>query len=258
MRLIFKGMSVHVERYGRGGTPLLLLHGWGGRIESLQPLIRDFSTERQVVALDFPGHGDSALPAWDMGVPDFAEMTAFIISQLDIGPCDVVAHSFGGRVTLALAAQYPQLVRKILLTGVPGLRPDTPPPATMKTNVYKALRAFASSETLLRVLGEKRVDSIREWLIQRFGSEDYRALPPAMRPTFVKIVGQDLTPYLPVIKAATLLIWGDRDSAAPLWMARRMEAMIPSAELVIMPGAGHFVYLDKYQEFMRVSAHFLE
>ena len=50
------------------------------------------------------------------------EMTAEIIRRLNLAPCDIVAHSFGARVAILLAATYPELVGRMILTGAAGIK----------------------------------------------------------------------------------------------------------------------------------------
>ncbi|HWL64554.1 MAG TPA: alpha/beta fold hydrolase, partial [Actinomycetota bacterium] len=57
---------------GGSGPPVVVLHGWGGRIESMQPVIDCLSTGARVVAIDLPGFGDSPPPAGVWGTPDYA------------------------------------------------------------------------------------------------------------------------------------------------------------------------------------------
>ena len=110
------GVRIHYEVKGEG-APLLLLHGWGGKIESFLPVIRDFSDKKQVIALDFPGHGESAEPGRVWGVPDFTEAVYQLIRHLGIEKPDIVAHSFGGRVAIYLASHHPECVNRMALTG---------------------------------------------------------------------------------------------------------------------------------------------
>ena len=56
----------------------------------------------------------------------------------------------------------------------------------------------------------------------------------------MKVVNLDLSDRLPNIPNETLLIWGDQDTATPLWMGRKMEKEMPNAGLAVIPGAGHF------------------
>ena len=94
-------------------------------------------------------------------------------------------------------------------------------------------------------------------LIQKFGSPDYRALTPEMRKTFNQVISLDLTDRLPLVKAETLLFWGEDDTETPLWMGRKMEELIPDAALIAESGTGHFAYLERAEKFNRIILSFL-
>lgn len=258
MTIELNGAQVYYEEHGEG-KPLLLLHGWGGVVNSWLPAIQDFARTRRVVALDFPGHGLSSEPPEVWGVPEYAQMTAGLIRALGIEGCDVMAHSFGGRVALVLSATQPALVGRLVLTGVPGLASPKTPRQKLRGRVYKALRTLADNDLSRKLLGDARVDAVREALQNRFGSADYRALKTQrMRATFSRIVSQDLSPYLSQIRASALLIWGAQDTAAPLWMAQRMEKEMCDAGLVVFEDCAHFAYLDRYGDFSVIAHKFLD
>ena len=105
---------------------------------------------------------------------------------------------------------------------------------------------------------KKLVDRLQEALVQKYGSADYKRLNAQMRKTFVKVIHQDLSQWLPQIKASTLLIWGSNDTETPLWMAKVMEERIPDAGLVVEEGAGHFAYLERNATFLRVVRSLFE
>jgi pimeloyl-ACP methyl ester carboxylesterase len=63
---------------------------------------------------------------------------------------------------------------------------------------------------------------------------------------------------LPKIQASTLLIWGENDTATPLWMGREMEKCISDAALVLFEGCSHFAYLEQYGRFSAIVKEFLE
>ena len=80
-----------------------------------------------------------------------------------------------------------------------------------------------------------------------FGSADYNAATGFLRDTMVKVINEDLQPYLKNIARPTLLIWGDQDTATPMRDAHIMEKEIPDAGLVVVKNAGHFSFLkDPY------------
>ena len=113
------GVKLYYEKSG-SGAPLLLLHGWGGRADSFLPVTRDFSAARTVYAVDFPGHGNSPEPPAPWSVTEYMELIWAFIRRMDISGCDIIAHSFGGRVALLLAAEHPEAVRRMVLTGCAG------------------------------------------------------------------------------------------------------------------------------------------
>jgi pimeloyl-ACP methyl ester carboxylesterase len=252
MTMEIGGLPLYYEDAGEG-KPLLLLHGWGGKCDSFLPLARDFRTLRRVIALDFPGHGATPEPPEPWSVTEYMEMTRAFMDKLGLNGCDIVAHSFGGRVALLLAATYPEKVGRMLLTGCAGLLPQKTAKRRMRSCLYRAARTLADNGITRLLMGEKKVGEMRERLIAKFGSEDYKALSPSMRRTFNRIVAQDLAPCLPGIKAETLLIWGENDGATPLWMGRKMEKDIPGAALIVMKDAGHFAYLERYSEFRAIA-----
>jgi pimeloyl-ACP methyl ester carboxylesterase len=79
-----------------------------------------------------------------------------------------------------------------------------------------------------------------------------------MRACLVKTVNEDLSALLPQIKAPTLLVWGDKDTATPLADGQRMEREIPDAGLVTLEGAGHFSFLDQPYVYRAVLQSFLK
>ena len=256
MILDIMGVRLHVEQYGEAGPQVLLLHGWGCAIGHFQPVIDQLRPDYRLTALDFPAHGASTQPPEPWNVHDFARLTAQTIERLNLAPVDIIAHSFGARVAVCLAAERPELVRRLVLTGAAGIRP----PASAEKQKKNA--AYQRGKKVIAALGhlpgmKDAADRLREKLIQKYGSADYAALSPEMRATFSRIVSEDLSPLLPQIKASTLLVFGSDDTETPLWMGRQMERDIPDAGLVIFESRGHFAYLEEWPRFCTVVRSFL-
>ena len=241
------GQAARVVETG-SGAPVVVLHGWGGRIESMAPVVDCLRASFRVIAFDLPGFGRSPAPIGAWGTADYAGFVREALSILGVERAHFVGHSFGAKTSLYIAATYPEIVDKLLLMGSSGLR-SAP---SMKARAKRAASQGARFAGRLGPPGR----AVREAAYKRLASEDYRNAGP-MRPTFVKVVNEDIGYLLGSVKASTLLIWGTEDDAVPLAHARKMEESIPDAGLVLFEGAGHFAYLDEPQRFCRVARHFL-
>lgn len=240
------GQSARLFESGEG-YPVVVLHGWGGRIESMAPVLSCLAGFR-VVALDLPGFGESPVPADPWGTPEYAAFVYEVLSQLGIERAHFVGHSYGAKTSLYLAATQPDLVDRLVLQGSSGLR--TPPSfkARLKRGISKGARAAGKLGPPGRAL--------RAAVYSKIASKDYQEAGE-MRPILVKVVNEDMTPYLSQIRSSTLLIWGTEDDAAPVMHGKTMERLIPDAGLVLFEGAGHFAYLDDSDRFCTIVNHFL-
>lgn len=231
------------------GDAVVVLHGWGGRIESMRPVISCLDASFRVVAIDLPGFGESPVPRGVWGTPDYAEFVHDLLSSVGVESAHFVGHSFGAKTSLYLAATHPSMVRKLVLQGSSGLRSAPRPGVRVKRAASRAAKPLGA----LGPPGRR----IRRAVFARVASQDYREAG-ALRPILVKVVNEDLGHLLGRISASTLLIWGGRDDAAPLEHGRIMERLIPDAGLVVFEEAGHFAYLDEPARFCRIVRHFLD
>jgi pimeloyl-ACP methyl ester carboxylesterase len=231
------------------GAPILLLHGWGGSIESMGLLFDDLARDHTVVAFDFPGHGESSLPPKAWGVAEYAESVRGVMDALQVHRPHIIAHSHGGRVTIKLATVHPDRVGKLVLVDSAGVRPPR------SWRYYVRVLLAKGGKTLAKYCG--RIGAMaRERIYRAIASTDYANAGP-LRDTFVKLVNDDLTPLLSQVASPTLLIWGADDTETPLSSAKVMERLIPQARLVVLQNAGHFSYLDQYGKFRLIVRQFL-
>jgi pimeloyl-ACP methyl ester carboxylesterase len=241
------GLKVRVLDVGEG-SPVVVLHGWGGRIEAMTPVVACLRLHFRVIATDLPGFGSSPLPEQAWGTPDYAAHVHALLECLDIPRAHFVAHSYGAKTALYLAATRPELVDKLVLQAASGLR-------TAPSLEAKAKRAASRGARFAGRLGPPG-RRLRSAVYNRIASADYREAGE-LRPILVKVVNEDLSDLLPEVGASTLLIWGTEDDAVPVTHGRTMEKLIPDAGLVLFEGGGHFAYLDEPDRFCRVVRHFL-
>ncbi|MBF6591463.1 MAG: alpha/beta fold hydrolase, partial [Ktedonobacterales bacterium] len=174
-----------------------------------------------------------------------------LLDSLKLPRVHIIGHSFGGRVAITLASQWPERVAKLVLTDAAGIRPKRTWRDHARVRSFKALRWLAHMPLT--------PPPLRRWAtaaVARRGSPDYQQASGTVRASFVRVVNEDLRPLLPRIAAPTLLIWGDRDEDTPLADARLMERMIPDAGLVVFEGAGHYAYLEQSARFCHIVKTF--
>lgn len=229
------------------GPPVVVLHGWGGRIESMVPVVRCLGARYRVVAIDLPGFGEAPVPAGVWGTADYAAYVRDLLAELDLSVACFVGHSFGAKTCLYLAATHPGLVEKVVAASPSGLR-SAP---TLKVRARRGASNVARWAGHLGGPGR----AFKHAAYRRIASQDYQEAGD-LRPILVKVVNEDLSGLLSLVKAPTLLVWGQDDDAVPLAHARTMERLIPDAGVVVFEGAGHFAYLDEADRFCTVIQHF--
>ena len=229
--------------------PVLVLHGWGASIDAVGSIVDGLAGRFEVCAIDLPGFGESSEPpqAWDVAA--YARFVLGVCDELGLVRFSLVGHSFGARIGIVIAATEPDRIARMVLTGAAGLRPKRKPSYYAKVAVAKAGRVVGA-------VGGAPGRRLQDRMRRRVASSDWLDATEAMRGTFRAVIADDLAPYLPGIRASTLLIWGDGDADTPQWMGRQMESAIPDAGLVVLEG-GHYVYAERAAEFNRIAAHFL-
>jgi pimeloyl-ACP methyl ester carboxylesterase len=134
-----------------------------------------------------------------------------------------------------------------------GIKPGRSLEYYIKVYSFKAAR-----KTLPLFVGKSKADEIIEGYRKTAGSTDYNNASGIMRQILVKSVNEDLKSVMPNIKAPTLLVWGENDTATPVGDAKIMEQLIPNAGLVVLKNAGHFAFVEKLQEFLIILNNFLQ
>lgn len=255
MMLTANGAQVYCEQTGEG-KDVLLLHGWGCTTEHFRPIISDMQESYRLTVIDFPGHGKSGRPPEPWGVGDYAKCVEDVLQQLKIEKCSLIAHSFGGRVSLHLAAHHPEMIDKMVLTGCAGLKKPQTEEQKKRSEAFQKKKKQLQNLQKLPLVG-KMAEKAMEKLRRQYGSADYNALDEEMRKTFVKVIGEDLSPLLSKIQASTLLVWGEKDQDTPLWMGQKMEQEIRDAGLVVFENDDHFAYLRQWPRFVKIIRTFL-
>lgn len=223
--------EVLADRFGDEPARVLALHGWGRTGADFARVLEGTDG----LAVHLPGFGHTPAPPEPWGSADYAAHLSRAIddSRVERGPYVVVGHSFGGRVAVRLAAQRPDLVSALVLTGVPLVRAMPPPRPRLTLRVAKKLNAA-------RLLPESVVDRLR----RSGGSADYNAAQGVMRGVLVRVVGEDYREDLARITTPVHMVWGELDDAASPAGARMAADLLADVRLDVVPGAGHLIEGD--------------
>ncbi len=91
----------HIRR--GSGEPLVLVHGLGGSWRTWRPVLDDLAAEREVVAVDLPGHGETPPLSGEVSIDTLADAVTSFLEANDLEGVDIVGNSMGGRLVLELA-----------------------------------------------------------------------------------------------------------------------------------------------------------
>ncbi len=254
MQVEIDGYKVNYTTKGDNKKYVIILQGWGTKIGIYDGIVNALCDKYKVVSLDLPGFGDSTEPREGWSVEDYKNFFLKFVKTLGIDSATLIGHSFGGRVIIKLFAEKdPDFnVEKIVLIDSAGIVRPKSFKTKAKIARYKMIKKLAG----LKISGFFFGQAIEEWK-KKQGSEDYRNASPVMRECLVKAVNEDLTYLLPKIDRETLLIWGDKDTATPLQDGKDMERLIPGAGLAVIPGTGHYSFLEAPGVFSRIINAFL-
>ncbi len=231
------GHRMHYEAEGpASGPPVVLVHGLGGRSEDWRNLAPYFAGAGfRVYMPDLFGYGRSDRPVdFSYSVRDQAGAVVAFMNALGLKQVDLGGWSMGGWIVQILANTYPERVSRLMIFDSAGLyeKPDWDtnlfmPRTPTQLNQLEALLmpqppgipGFVANDIL-------RISAKNRWVIQR-------ALD-------TMLTGKDATDnFLPDLKMPVLLLWGKEDRITPLELGKKMQRLIPQAELLVYVGCGH-------------------
>lgn len=254
MDITINGRRVRYIDKGTGDVTVLLLHGWGVDASLYHQMIDHLSAYCRVVAPDLPGFGGSEEPPHPYTPDDYADFVSAFAEKLCITEAVTIGHSNGGRVLIKLLSRpsLPFVVKKAVLIDSAGLPAHHSFSYYVKVYSFKFFKAIFSLPPL-----KKLFPSAIENARKRHGSSDYQKASPLMRQSMVLALNEDVTSLLPLVRASTLLVWGNSDTATPLSDGKTMERLIPDAGLAVLEG-GHWAFAEQSQRCHRILDIFIK
>ncbi|MCZ8154244.1 MAG: alpha/beta fold hydrolase [Rhodobacteraceae bacterium] len=239
------GLSVGLIEVGpkdRAGEPLVLIHGVGLNSRAWAPQIAGLAATHRVFAIDMPGHGGSSpLPA-GARLPDFVTWAARAILALNAGAVNVAGHSMGALIATGLAADYPELIRRVAVLNAVHRRTPEARAAVLSRAMAMAEGRFDAEAPLDRWFTRGAEDAAPRAQVARWLKEVNPQGYAAAYRAFAE--GDDVyADRWEAICCPALVLTADGDPNSTPEMTRLMAATAPCGRAVVIEGHRHMVNL---------------
>ncbi len=265
------GLALHCFVAGPADAPaLLLIHGLGDEGDTWRRVFPALAERYRVVAPDLPGYGRSAPIGGAMSVAALAKAMASLLGALAIERATLVGHSGGAMIAQRLALGAPRLAERLVLVagGLPVAR-RLPPPGPLwafltpgagelayaslrrsQDEAYATLRPYYGD---FDALPQEERDFLRRRVWARVWSDRQRdAFLSMLR--WMAIDGYARADeYRELIArggSPATLVWGERDLLVPVSAGQALAALMPGAQLHVLPGCGHNVQHERPAELL--------
>lgn len=251
---IYEGPSDSTE------APLVILHGLFGTLDNWHNIARKLSKKRTVIGVDQRNHGRSFHDE-QMDLPTMAEDLERLLEHLNIGSCDLIGHSMGGKVAMYFALHHPGFVRKLIVVDI---APKEYIPG--HDRIFEAMFALDLSNMESRKEAESKLSEyieeqgIRLFILKNIERDDndryrWKIDLNAIFKNYPNILQEveSAWPYSDEV----LFIRGERSP----YISKEDEGHIlehfANAEFKTIGGAGHWVHSDSPEEFVQTADEFL-
>lgn len=241
---------------------VVLLHGFLGSGRNLSTLARSWSAADpclRIALVDLAGHGESSHVPPGQHLEDLADGVLEVAQEFALGnSVDVVGHSLGGRVGMAMARLAPERVRSVTLLDI------SPGPIEVASEVDRLLGVLleaperAESRTVMRAFLEAEGLSrpLADWLLMNMISEGTRGVRwridrRALAAGHQRWSPEDLWDTIETPQCrVTRCLRGGKSPFVSEWDRVRLEAA--GVEVVTLPEAGHFLHVEDLQGVLEV------
>ena len=227
------------------GPPLVLIHGIGASRHSWDGLVAGLRSEFRCISYDLRGHGKSPLPAPPYTLDDLVDDLEALRAELGIAKAHFAGHSLGGMIGPAYARRYPDHVLSLGLYSTAAFR--TEDDGAKVRGVVAAMR-------------ETGVAPVLETLRDRWFTPEFAARRPEVierrlkqvidtdKDVFLSVFDiyaeTEMSPWLHGIAQPCLVLTGENDGGCNPRLNRQIAAVLPNAELVILPALRHAILLE--------------
>ena len=263
MKIQANGISVNYEITGNGKW-LTMVHGAGDNLEAWWNQVPLFSTKYRLLTYDVRGYGQTETPAEGYSTEMLVEDLSQLLKELGINETYLLGYSMGGRVSSGFTLAHPEIVKALILANSPLVPVQQSPEqieemAKLREQRMKALEeqgleaTMNAFTTMVFSAGwpEKHPEIIEQYKKTRL-KNDPKAYMIAMKSMATGMLPPDISS----IKCPTLIIGGESDGLMGVDNAKAGQALIPGAQLKILP-TGHAAFIEMPEEFNATVLEFL-
>ncbi|MBT3150152.1 alpha/beta hydrolase [Streptomyces sp. CHD11] len=267
--LVVDGVRLAYRDQGRG-MPVIFIHGTPSHSYEWRDVVPHIEADGfRAVTYDLLGYGRSERPVnRDTSVAAQTDLLAHLLDALDIERADIVAHDIGGAVGLRFAVAHPERVRRLLV--IDSVSYDSWPSPTWRRIIDEhlddcmSMSQEAFDDLLTRQLEMTVADGslMTGGVLEAYLAPHRSALGRAsffehqVRHYDAKYT-EEISDALGGLSVPVRVLWGEEDRWQPLHYARRLSGAIPDADLVTVPGAGHFLMEDAPERVVEEIRTFL-
>ena len=259
---------------GKGKETILMIHGLGSYLPAWKKNISELSKYYRVIAVDLPGYGKSSKLPHSGLMSFYAGVIAEFIQKLDLGPVNLAGHSMGGQISMVLALEKPELVKRLILVDPAGFEAFTAGQRNwfkdvMTPNLVR-LTTVDAIETNLASNFYRMPDDARFMIEDRIAmrdASDFEAYCLAVARSVHGMVEEPVLEKLTRIKMPTLIFFGENDMLIPnrylnpgftSKIANTGAGLIKGSKLVMVPKCGHFMMYEKPDVFNTETRSFIQ
>jgi pimeloyl-ACP methyl ester carboxylesterase len=252
--------QIHLSTaYPSGGgfderTPVVCLHHSGGSSRLFSPVLRELGHDRSVYAPDLPGHGYSDPGSSKATVADLAAAIGDFIESLRLRSVDIAGYQLGALVAAELAISRPQMIRRVLMWGVPSysaqdrasLLQNVPSPGTRDdgsdvSDEWRRILERRGPGATIAALSDELSDRLRS------GNSGARS--------FIAMVEYPTSERLPLVKQSSLVLRLKDE----FWdHSGRARASLPNGSMLDLPDYGQGFLSAAPQRFTSVAREFFD
>ncbi|PCI07134.1 MAG: alpha/beta hydrolase [Gammaproteobacteria bacterium] len=245
------------------GLPIIIVHGLFGSSSNWSSIAKELSDAHtyRVINIDLRNHGGSP-HADSMSYAEMAEDIKQLMDTLSISRASFMGHSMGGKVMMTFARMFPEYVKHLIVVDIApvsyAMSHAPQMDAMLKLDLGNVTNRQDADEALASDIPE---EDVRQFLLQNLKSQDGK-YQWRLNLTVIQDSLDDIGSFpddfdTSEISYPVLFIAGEKSEYFQKKHVAAVAACYPSAQVVVMPNAGHWLHVEKADQFTALIADYV-